>query len=196
MGASGRVLDRLLGIAAVACTILLACGSSTPSSPPTGTWMVDCVSVLGIPTPSGQMPLAAVPLSGLPRDVHIGDLSDAQLGHLADYTACLFGNGYRHDCCSDTACPHTVPGDPPIGPFRLETVPLLADALSTCYPTTYGESSSPSRENNMSLDRGTFGNCHVGLYEDCMREQVSAPLADATPSPDCTEFNDLCGALK
>jgi hypothetical protein len=157
---------------------------------------VDCVSVLGIPTPSAQLPLVAMPRSGLPRDVRIADLTDAQLGHLADYQACFFGNGYRHDCCTDDQCPHTVPGNPPIGPFRLETVPQMADAVSTCYSTTYGESAFPSREGGMSLIRETFGNCHVGLYEDCVREMFSAPLGYSSLTSDCAEYNDLCGALQ
>jgi hypothetical protein len=161
--------------------------------------MIDCVSVLGIPPPSGQTPLAAVPLSGLPRDQRIGELTYDQVGHLVDYVVCLFGNGYRHDCCSNTQCPYTVPSDPPIGPFRLETVPLIAGNVSTCYATTYDESDTPSREAWISLDLDNFANCHVGLYEDCMRGMVSGtfgeiagPNAGADP---CLEYNDLCGAL-
>ena len=55
--------------------IVLACGARKPVSSE-GTWMVDCVGVLGIPTPSGLMPLAAVPRSGLSRNERIGDLSE------------------------------------------------------------------------------------------------------------------------
>lgn len=159
--------------------------------------MVDCVAVLGTPT-IGQMTLDAVPFSGLPRDKTIGELTDDEVGHLADYAVCLFGNGYRHDCCSSTQCPYTVPGDPPIGPFRLETIPLLASEVSTCYATTYGESQTPSREAWVSIYQGTFPNCHVGLYEDCLRESAAGTFGEVVgPSPDpCTEYNNLCGAIK
>jgi hypothetical protein len=186
---------RLLGVALPLTMIVAACAASN-SARSEGTWMVDCVAVLGIPTPSGQMPLAAVPRSGLPRDERIGDLSDADLARLADYDVCLGSNGYRHDCCWDNSCPYTLPGDPPIGPFRLETAAPIADQVSTCYVSTYGTASLPSREDHVSLLRGTFGACHVGLYEDCRRENTSAPFGVTAWGPDCSEFNSLCGALK
>ncbi|MGH7271670.1 MAG: hypothetical protein ACREJ3_14660 [Polyangiaceae bacterium] len=185
----------VIGVALALTIIVAACGASNPARSE-GTWMVDCVAVLGIPTPSGQMPLAAVPRSGLQRDERIGDLSDADLGRLADYAACIGSNGYRHDCCSDMYCPYTLPGDPPIGPFRLETTLPIADELSTCYASTQGTSSLPSREDDISLFRSNFAACHVGLYEDCQRENAAAPFGDGAWGPDCWEFNSLCGALK
>jgi len=90
-----RVIDfRRAAIGFSAAAILfLACGSN---SPPEGTWMVDCVAVLGSPPPSAQTPLAGLPYSGVPRDKLIGELTDDELGRLCDFDQCLFENGYRH----------------------------------------------------------------------------------------------------
>jgi hypothetical protein len=139
--------------------------------------------------------VAAIPLTGLPRDSRLTELTDAQLGRLVDWSVCLFGNGYRHACCNSTMCPSTPPGYPAIGPFRDETAPLLADTVSTCYATPADEASAPSREEVMTLYRSTYGNCHVGLYEDCMRGNAVATFGAATANPACTEYNNLCGAL-
>jgi hypothetical protein len=188
------MLKLFLRVALSVVVGIVACGTSSSNNNSGGTWMVDCVAVLGAPRPSGQIPLAAVPYSGLPRDEVLGQLTDEQLGQLADFEVCLEINGYRHDCCSDTYCPPTAP-DPPIGSFVLRTVPLIANAVYTCYPDSPGDASAPSREAQVTFYRNNYGNCHVGLYEDCDRERASDPLGLAGWGPDCWEVNSLCGAI-
>jgi hypothetical protein len=165
-----------------------ACSSGPPASI---TWQIDCVSVLGIPTPSGQTPLAAVPPpAGVPRDVRIGDLTDDELARLADWEACMNGDGYAYECCSNTECPLGIDGPPP-GPFRLEATPLLATALTTCYTVLDGGRPVTSRDDTISLFRTSLlANCHVGRYEDCTRERI--PGFQGGSSPDCAELNALC----
>ncbi|MGH7602929.1 MAG: hypothetical protein ACRENK_02905, partial [Gemmatimonadaceae bacterium] len=41
-----------------------------------------------------------------------------------------------------------------------------------------GTSSLPSREDEIYLFRSTYAACHVGLYEDCRRENAAAPFGD------------------
>ncbi len=168
--------------------VVAACSTAAP--PASLTWKIDCVSVLGIPTPSGQTPLAAVaPPAGVPRDVRIGDLTDAELAGLADWEACMDG-GYAHECCSDTVCPLEIDGPPP-GPFRLETTPLLENGVTTCYTIFDSRGPVTSREDAMSLYRSSLlSNCHVGPYEDCTRESMPSFAGRATP--DCAELNALC----
>ncbi len=75
--------------------VVAACSTAAP--PASLTWKIDCVSVLGIPTPSGQTPLAAVaPPAGVPRDVRIGDLTDAELAGLRTGKHAWMG-GYAHE---------------------------------------------------------------------------------------------------
>jgi hypothetical protein len=174
--------------------IVAACspGESVASQ---GTWQVDCVAVLGTPTISAQIPLSAVPYSGVPRDGLIGDLSDEQLGAFCDFIICLAG-GYRANCCTESYCPPTVPGAPPSGQFRAESPPLIAASMTTCFEASYGDANWPSREDCVSEYRSSFGECHVGLWEDCSREVAAAPLGLAVGNgPDCREVNSGCTGL-
>ncbi len=168
--------------------LVAACSTAVP--PASSTWKIDCVSVLGIPTPSGQTPRAAIPTPvGVPRDVRFVDLTDAELAQFADWEACLWG-GYGHGCCTNTECPAGYDGEPP-GPFRLETTPLLANAMDTCYTPGGDGVIYASREDTMSLYRNTLlSNCHVGLYEDCQIETIPGFRGGA--APDCAEVNALC----
>ena len=177
---------------AAAISLIAACGSA--NAPNEGTWMVDCVAVLGAPEGMTQTPLAGVPYSGAPRDKRIGDLTDDELGKLVDFDVCLDYDGYRVNCCTNTGCPYAPAGDPQIGPFRLETVPVLADAVSTCGLAPGVDAYFPSREDAMSLYRSTFAGCHVSFWEDCEREFASAPYGAPNPDvgPDCLEKNSVC----
>jgi hypothetical protein len=171
---------------------IASCAGPPPNAvvTPHGTWAIDCVAVLGAPnvgSPTVPLPLEGVPYSGAPRDKLIGDLTDDELGRLCDFDACLGMNGYRHDFCTDRYCPTEVPGDPPVGPFHLETLPFLADEMYTFYATSYGESPIPSREDDIAEYRNYFAACHVAAWEDCSREQVAYG-----PTPDCRERNILC----
>jgi hypothetical protein len=168
--------------------VVAACGSTPP--PSSFTWKVDCVRVLGIPTPSYQTPAAAIPVpAGVPRDARFGDLTDTELAQFADWVACLSG-GYGHGCCTSTECPAGYDGTPP-GPFRLETTPLLSTAMATCYTPGNDSTIFSSREDTMALYRATLlSNCHVGLYEDCQIESI--PGFQGGSSPDCAELNALC----
>jgi hypothetical protein len=191
----GSVLKRSVPAApfVVLVGVVLTDCSGAPAPSP-DTWMVDCVGILGIPTPSGQTPLEAVPRSGVPRDVHLGDLTDAQLGQFADWMVCVTGNGYRSECCSNTQCPYLVAGEPP-GPFVLETTPVLASALATCYTATFGNAPLPSREETITLFRTSLlSGCHVGSYEDCIRESAVGGF-EGGAAPDCAELNNLCEPL-
>jgi hypothetical protein len=180
---------------AAAAVLVAACGSANaPNAPNGGTWMIDCVAVLGAPTGMTQTPLAGVPYSGAPRNKRIGELTDDELGKLVDFDTCLLDNGYRNDCCTYNYCPYEAPGDPPIGPFRLETVAVLTDSVSTCSLAEYRDSFSPSREDGMALYRSTFPACHVSFWEDCQRELASAPYGAPNPDvgSDCLEKNSVC----
>jgi hypothetical protein len=171
--------------------VVTACSGAPPA--PSLTWKVDCVSVLGIPTPSGQTPRAAVPPpAGVRRDVRIGDLTDAELAQLADWEACVTGAGYSHECCSDTVCPLGTAGPPPAGvSFRLFTTPVLADAVATCYTVFDSRGPVGSREDAISLLKTSLlANCHVGPYEDCTVEGITGFRGGA--APDCAELNALC----
>lgn len=183
---------NLFALAAVgACTAM--CSSQRPPSG-SDVRQLDCVAVLGIAGPSAHLPLAAMPYSGAPRDLRIGDLTDDELGALCDFDVCL-GNGYRHECCSAKfgCVPPAALGDEPSRSFELNTVPLLASFVYSCYPVPADEAGLPSRESCLTVYRNTFAGCHVGAWEDCSREIAADPLAGpAGGSPDCKERNSLC----
>lgn len=176
---------------AAAVTIAFgACGQSPPAAP--NTTAIDCVALMGVPTPSPLTPLAALPRSGVPRDKLIGELTDAELGRLVDFEACLSLNGYLHDCCSENYCMPVLPTEPPIGPFHLETVPLIASLVTTCTRSTEAESGDPSREATMQLYRKQFGACHAGLWEDCDREGTLGLLGLGSSNYACLEKDLEC----
>ncbi len=171
--------------------VVTACSSPPPG--PSLTWKIDCVSALGIPTPSGQTPLIAIPPpAGVRRDVRIGDLTEAELAKFADWEACVSAWGYAHECCSDTICPlGFASGTTAPGPFQLSTTPVLRDAVATCYTAFDSRGPVTSREDNISLFKTSLlANCHVGPYEDCIREEIPGFQGGATP--DCAELNALC----
>jgi hypothetical protein len=184
-----RVVARTAYSLPIVGVVVAACGS-TPA-PSSFTWKVDCVRVLGIPTPSYQTPATAIPVpAGVPRDVTFAELTDTQLGEFSDWAACL-GGGYGHGCCTSTECPAGYDGTPP-GPFQLETTPILASAMSTCYtPPNPDDVILGSREMTMALFRTTLlASCHVGLYEDCEIETI--PSFTGGWAPDCAELNAFC----
>jgi hypothetical protein len=169
--------------------VVAACSSEPPPAAPN--WKIDCVSVLGIPTPSGQTPVVAIqPPAGVPRSARFADLTDAELGRFSDWEACMSG-GYGHGCCSDTQCSQGYTSANPPGPFRLETASLLASAVTTCYTLGGEDGILASRESVMALYRNTvLSNCHVGTYEDCQVETI--PGFQGGSAPDCAELNALC----
>ena len=179
------------GFSVVVAAALAACGSDAPAAE-AQTWMVDCVAVLGAPPPASETPLAAVPYSGARRDKRIGELTDDELGKFSDFEQCLSANGYRHDCCTGAYCPNIEPVDQPVAAFRLETIPLIAAVMDTCFATTAGGSGAPSREDSMALYRNYFAACHVGLWEDCSRELAIDPFGGWGWGPDCHEKDSLC----
>lgn len=75
-----------------------------------------------------------------------------------------------------------------------EAVALVVPAMLTCYPTMYGQQqdTSDSRENCMALYRKYFGTCHVGSWEDCLREGVWAPMGAFSWAPDCATTQAEC----
>jgi len=156
---------------------------STAGAPGTsGTWSIDCVAVLGAPPASARTPLAGTPYSGVPRDKLISELSDQELAQLCDFDACLRYDGYSRKCYT---------GGPS---FQLEAPPVVSDAMLTCEPTAAGvvQDSWDNRENCMSTYRNYFATCHVGSWEDCLREASSDPLAAATWGPDCATTRNEC----
>ena len=174
-----RVFALALYAAALQCST-----NQAPSGSAGNTWQIDCVAVLGVAGASALMPVEAMPYSGAPRDKRIGELTDDELGKLCDFDTCSGQNGYRHDFCTDLSCGSMV------GPFRLETVPLLASAMQTWYASS---SHNPSREQAVQLYRQYFGACHVAQWEDCTREESVDPLGGiSVEAPDCAERNLLC----
>ena len=184
--------------AIAAATLAGACGGSKPPAPvsfsvPDVTWL-DCVAVLGGPnrwSPSSPWQLDKVPYSGADRTKTIGGLSDGELAKLADFDICMTMNAYDVEFCTDRYCPPEG-ADPPVGPFKLETLPFLAGLMATYYVVPLGEAPYPSRWDKMSLLRNAFGACHVAAWEDCTRE--SGPVFPDLRGygPDCAERNRIC----
>lgn len=177
-------------LAAATIVAVAACGAG-PAAPET--YAIDCVAVLGM---LGQMPLtqkvppSSMPYSGVPRDKVIADLSDAEIGKLADFETCIVGNGYRHVCYFYKS--HVTQGID--GSFRLNTVPLIAETsvLDFCYSTQGGPSADSihSREVWASIMRRQFGDCPVAGWEDCDRENGSGAFPPPW-GPTCASFR--CG---
>lgn len=156
---------------------------------------VDCVAVLGtIPSTLAQTPLARIPYSGISRDKLISALSDGELGKLCDFDVCIRANGYLRNC-------YPFPGleslrNRPEQPFRLESHPLVAESMVTCYPNpnpTDGRADVTwlTRDGCIEIYRKNFGACHVGSWEDCLREGAYAPLA-STWAPSCEVTKSEC----
>lgn len=170
---------------AVACSNVAMAGCGPPPSDPPvtrATPSVDCVAVLGaIPATIAQTPLAGIPYSGVAREKLIADLGDQELGHLCDFDVCMRVDGYLRNCFSH-------PDDPR---FQLETLPLVARAMATCYPNPNPSDGrddvAGTRDECMSIYRNYFAKCHVGPWEDCIRESASAPIGhDRFPSCEIT----------
>jgi hypothetical protein len=125
-----------------------------------------------------------MPYSGAPRDKLIGALTDIELGKLCDFDACLGNNGYDRICYGVSTM---------ASQFHLNTIPLVAGAMLTCYPTTYAgtQYSLPSREDCIALYRTYFATCQVAAWEDCSRESSSDPLGSGW-APDCDTAQKEC----
>lgn len=168
-----------------------ACGSNNQTlDSGAATWRIDCVAVLGAPPPSARTPLEGIPFSGLPRDKLLADLTPDELDHLCEFDACMGTNGFLRDCYTGgTSTP---------GGFQQETVDLVSGFLLTCYQQTdlidndthqYGY---PTLEDARSIYHQYYGTCHVGSWEDCVREKTSDPFGTNTWAPDCATTQQEC----
>lgn len=172
--------------------VISSCTSAPEPAARDETYQVDCIAILGFPGPmpaSQRIPLDAIPFSGAPREKLFGAVSDADLGKLCDFEACLNVNGYRRACYAD---PNNHSG--PFGVFRLETAAILTDRVKTCYATPGGAiDPNPSRESCIYVYRKQFGDCPVDLWEDCDRENASGQF-NPPFAPTCDRVN--CGPGK
>jgi len=178
----------LATIAALAA--IPSCHDSPEPAARVETYAIDCVAILGTPgkmPPTQPIPLESIPHSGAPRDMRLDELTDAELGMLCDLEWCLMMNGYRHLCYADGAN-----SSGPYGGFRLRTAGVLAPRVRTCVVTPGGTSdpSVHSRESCMYMLRHSLGDCPVGAWEDCNREQASG-LYRPLHGPGCEALN--CG---
>lgn len=169
--------------AAVALVGACAGGASGDLPGRTGTLQVDCVTVLGSPPPSAQTPYAQVAHSGAPRAKRISELSDSELGSLCDLDVCLRGNGYSRDCGK------SVRNAP------IYAVAVLGEFMEPCAPTdphAFTVDVWDTREDCIQIYRSDFGKCHVGPWEDCIREVASDPLGAVGWGPDCATTQQEC----
>jgi hypothetical protein len=188
MGGTGRprtAVVRVKRVVAPSLGVVLfsfaACGSDgTTTRVGAATWAIDCVAVLGSSQPTPLMPLSTVPVSGLPRDKHIAELSDAELGLFCDFLQCQTVNGYREVC------------------YRGGTsvLPILSDAVATCrrMPIPYFGSNGDleSREDCIQFYRAYWSRCSVALMEDCGREVAIGLLGASDDRPSCAERDREC----
>lgn len=152
-----------------AIAVALASCDESRTSATRGTYAVDCVAVLGLPSrasPTKPVPLSAIPYSGAPRDSRLDELSDEDLRKVCDLSNCAGALGYGRVCHQ---------GGRDDAAFQLESVSLVAGVMSSCSPVhggpgdAYGE----SREDCMDVLRHQFGSCRVRNTEDCSREYAS-----------------------
>jgi hypothetical protein len=110
------------------------------------------------------MPLESVPLSRLPRQKLLSELTDDEMGRFCDYLNCLTLNGYGHSAFFDGAKLH--PRSPPI----------LGGGFSVYLSMPYDKGGNePTRADCAQLNRQTWGACHVGVWEDWVREAQWVP---------------------
>jgi hypothetical protein len=185
VGLAVKRKDPFLCACGIAGILVAACGPKASPSHHTYSWVVDCVAVLGIPPPSDQTPLEAIPLSGLPRDRFISALTHDELVTLSDYDACVLNNGYERtwfdsrDANTDWSGYPTT--DPNAALYQDETLACLENLTETVYATPNDElpgasgiikselKSTLDRNERVDLLQNYFGTCQVGPWEDCTR---------------------------
>jgi hypothetical protein len=128
-----------------------------------------------------QTPYAEIPYSGVPRDGTLGSLSDAELGQLCDFDACIRVDGYLRNCWSYNTHDGTA--------YQLETLPLVAGGVFTCYVNPNPadgryEVSWLSRDSCVYTYRHQFAKCNTAIWEDCLREAAFA-LVSSHWTPSC-----------
>jgi hypothetical protein len=123
-----------------------------------------------------------VPYSGAPRDKLIGELTDEELGQLADFTYCVVGNGYHYVQLKARD-------------RRLEAPAVLTDYVLACFRTPpqymgWGATAETRGEEVRFLPE-YYGASGVGIYEDCIRERAVGkfPVAD---TPSCDAWEQSC----
>jgi hypothetical protein len=145
------------------CTSGGGAAQAPPLAQPT---RVDCVAVLGGMRPNPEVPLASVPLSGVPQDKLIADLTDDEMNRFCDYLTCITQNGYGH-------------GSVETGPkFHPRSPAVLTGGISV-YPYAYdaGEDllGQQTRAECADFTRRTWGSCHAGVWEEWVREAQWVP---------------------
>jgi hypothetical protein len=150
--------------------------------------MVDCVAVLGALPASADTALADVPFSGVAREKLLGALTDEEAAQLCNFEACMTTNGYRRKCYNST---YGVGS----GTYQVNSVAIVAPVMETCFPVAnvQPQDSSNSMEECTDLYRTYFATCHVGRWEDCLRESVRTPFGAWTwVAPDCLINHQEC----
>lgn len=172
----------MCGVGLHACSV--SCGGPGVAAPASDT--VDCVRVLGAPPPSARMPLDGVPFSGVDRTKRIADLSDQELAALCDFDVCTRTNGYGRTCAENGQAG-----------FELQTAEVIADAVQTCVPAapSQKQTSYESRASCIEIYRQYYRACHVGSWEDCLREIASDPLGASAWGPDCKTTEQECPVM-
>lgn len=179
-----RRRPSLLAVGVMALILIGACASRVEEDEErTGTWAIDCVAVVGAPPATAFIPLDAVSVSGLPRDKYIGELNDAELGRLCDWGQCVGNNGYRYY----------------LEQSRVEAPVIMSEIVWTArrtpkpfFPGSSRDTAWDSREDCAQLYRREYGACHVGPFEDCIREKAVRPLA-YYQVPSCIAWERECG---
>jgi len=184
--------QRSLSVAATvaARAAIPSCDNTPEPAAMVETYAIDCVAILGTPgkmPPTPPIPLDSIPYYEAPRGKRFDELTDAELGKFCDHEWCLRRNGYRH--VDEVDGPNSAG---PYGRFRIETTPLLAARVKTCFVTPGGTSdpSPHSRESCMYILRHSLRDCTVGASEDYNREQASG-LYRPFHGPRCEALN--CG---
>jgi hypothetical protein len=162
---------------AAAVTACAAGGTDAGDAGRTGTSPIDCVAVLGAPPPSSHVSYTELAYSGVPRDKRISELSTEEIGKLCDLDVCLTGNGYARVCLSIEKGAQIETRV--MGTFMVECAPTADFGLNAT------ESTWSSRSGCISAYQENFGGCHVGAWEDCLRESRSEPLGVVGGGPDC-----------
>jgi hypothetical protein len=169
-----RGLWRCAGLPALAVVGTTSCGTPKAAGPDLS--VVDCVGVLGGLPPFAEEPLTTVPYSGVDRSKLLGELSDDEATRLCNFVACTTANGYGRNCYSSNS---------PFPLFELNTVPILASGVQSCWPSQGGVSQyvAASVGDCIETYQTYFSTCHVGPWEDCVRELAWEPFGGAEAIP-------------
>ena len=153
----------LLLVASLGCSPSGGGGLAPPLAEPTH---VDCVAVLGVNRPYPEVPLESIPLSGVPPDKLIRDLTDDEMNRFCDYLTCISQNGYGHGFVQS-------------GPYFHPRSPAVLSGGFTAYPTGYAAGEVPYGEQTRAecadFERRTWGACHAGVWEEWVREAQWVP---------------------